>query len=148
MWELSTERVTGRLKDDPSFAFDPTTVRGDATKVALEAIFATGKCYPRPGQVDVTLESDWIRIDIPSDVDALMAGDLQLAQAWRAATRDALTHYMGVGYEVHEFIRGSRIRQDICWPAVLEIASDEENDCLAVRERKESLKLTKLISHR
>ena len=101
------ERVSGRLKDDPSFAFDPTTIRGETIRIALEAILAPGKPYPQPGQVDATLESDWIRIDIPSDVDALMAGDLQLAQAWRAATRDALTHYMGVGYEVHEFIRGS-----------------------------------------
>ena len=43
----------------------------------------------------------------------------------------------------------ARIRQDICWPAVLEIACDEENDCPAVREIvPESLKLTKLISHR
>ena len=106
VWELSTERVSGRLKDDPSFAFDPTTIRGKTIRIALEAILAPGKPYPHPGQVDATLESDWIRIDIPSDVDALMAGDLQLAQAWRAATRAALTHYMGLGYEVQEFIRG------------------------------------------
>ena len=35
-----------------------------------------------------------------------MEVDLHLAQAWRAATREALTHYMGTGYEVREFTRG------------------------------------------
>lgn len=106
VWELFTDRVSGRLKDDPLHAFDPTTVRGEVIQVALEASFSSDGSYPRPGQMDATLESEWVRIDIPSDVDALMEDDLQLAQAWRATTREALTHYMGLGYEVHEFIRG------------------------------------------
>ena len=106
VWQLSTERVAGRLADDPLHVFDPTTVRDEAVQIALEASFSSDGPSPRPGPVNATLESDWVRIDIPSDMDTLMEVDLHLAQAWRVATREALTHYMGTGYEVREFTRG------------------------------------------
>jgi predicted GNAT superfamily acetyltransferase len=38
-----------------------------------------------------------------------MQDDPELALAWRAATREAFTHYLARGYEVRAFARGERL---------------------------------------
>ena len=81
LWHLPTERVAGRLTDDPSHAFDPSSIDDASTGVALAAISTDGGSHPRPGPVDCTLGNEWVRVEIPSDVGALMDDDLGLAQA-------------------------------------------------------------------
>jgi len=53
------------------------------------------------------LDDPVVSVAIPADVSALMAESLELAVAWRQATRTALTHYMDRGYEVRELVRGA-----------------------------------------
>jgi len=38
-----------------------------------------------------------------------MADSMELAVAWREATRSALTYYMDRGYEVREIVRSDRL---------------------------------------
>ena len=105
LWQLPTERVAGRVVDDPRHAFDASVIDADSVGVALSAL-TRSDTLPAPGRVDLDLRGDWVSVEIPSDVGEMMDRDLGLAQAWRAATREALTHYMQSGYEVREFVRG------------------------------------------
>jgi len=104
LWQLPTDRVAGRLRDDPSWSFDVSSV--DEASVGIGLAAASTSRHPQPGQVEIGLGNHWVSIEIPSNVGALMNEDLDLARAWRSATRSALTHYMGSGYEVREFVRG------------------------------------------
>ena len=119
LWQLSAQRVEGRVADDPAHAFDPSAIDRKSVGVALGASDARDD-RSHPEAVDLTLGEDWVSVAIPADISRLMAEDLELAQAWRLATRKALTHYMGIGYEVREFARGrptskyllARVRED------------------------------------
>jgi predicted GNAT superfamily acetyltransferase len=107
LWQLPTDRVAGRVVNDPSHAFDLASIDPNAIGVVLDASIRSD-ALPVPGRVDLGLEHEWLSVAIPSDVGSLMERDLGLAQAWRAATRNALTHYLQSGYEVREFARGHR----------------------------------------
>lgn len=119
LWQLSTERVEGRIADDPAHEFNPSAIDRTSVGVALAASDARDG-HAHPEAVDLTLGDAWVSVAIPADISTLMAQDLELAQAWRAATREALAHYMGLGYEVREFMRGqpastyllARVRED------------------------------------
>lgn len=109
LWRLSSDRVAGRLLDDPAYMFQPSSVDESSVGVALAASLSPMSSHPIPGLVDLDLGSDWLSVEIPSDVGTLMDEDLDLAQAWRVATRATLGHYMGSGYEVREFVRGPSV---------------------------------------
>jgi predicted GNAT superfamily acetyltransferase len=51
-------------------------------------------------------ESAVVGVAVPKDFSGLAGGDPALARRWRAATRRALTHYLGTGYRVAGFWRG------------------------------------------
>lgn len=99
LWLLDSERVEARLA-----GAEPDTY-ADAP-FALPAAGADPRGHPRPGAPDTSLGNDAVRVAIPSDVGSLMDDDMELAVAWRAATRTALTHYLDAGYQVEEFERG------------------------------------------
>jgi predicted GNAT superfamily acetyltransferase len=46
-----------------------------------------------------------VQVEIPSDIDALVARDSRAARRWRDATRRAFLWYLGRGYAVHRFDR-------------------------------------------
>jgi len=50
-------------------------------------------------------ESAIVGVAIPQDFSGLAGRDPALARRWRAATRRALTHYLGAGYRVAGFRR-------------------------------------------
>jgi predicted GNAT superfamily acetyltransferase len=75
--------------------------------VALAGRLAAG--HPRPTTPDLSHTDERITVKIPSDLGALMQDDPELALAWRAATREAFTHYLAGGYEVRAFARGERL---------------------------------------
>ena len=109
LWRLPSERVGGRLVDDPAQMFEPLSLDEMSVGIALSASPSSVSYHPSPGVVELDLGNDWISVAIPSDVGTLMDEDLDLAQAWRIATRAALRHYMGLGYEVREFVRGQSV---------------------------------------
>jgi len=50
-----------------------------------------------------------VRVEIPADIQAVKAEDLDLAAAWRRSTRRAFLHYFARGYQVTAYLRdGSR----------------------------------------
>jgi predicted GNAT superfamily acetyltransferase len=44
--------------------------------------------------------ADAVRVEIPSDIHAVIAADAAAAARWRAATRRAFTHYLAGGWRV------------------------------------------------
>jgi len=112
LWLLDSDRVAGRLSDAMSGDRSTGDERGAAPAatnipVALDA--GHEGAYPHPGEPVFSIGSDDVAVRIPSDIVSLMEEDMELAVAWRAATRVAFTHYLGEGYEVREFVRGDRV---------------------------------------
>jgi len=101
LWLLSSERVRARLSGEPSGS---APVAMPAAETALGA--RVGRHHPEPDSSDLSLGNDVVRVTIPSDIATIMQDDMDLAWAWRAATREAFTHYLASGFEVREFIRG------------------------------------------
>ena len=53
----------------------------------------------------VTLAEEYLLIEIPGDIKSIENDDLELAVAWRDATRKAFTTALTGGYLVEEFFR-------------------------------------------
>ena len=104
LWLLTSDRVRERLNSVAPAAM--ATVLDDLP-VALEAEDAAA--HPHPGSPVLSFGNDGVAVRIPSDIVSLMDHDMELARAWRAATRATFTHYLGAGYEVREFVRGDRV---------------------------------------
>jgi predicted GNAT superfamily acetyltransferase len=49
-----------------------------------------------------------VRIEIPENIQAIKEKDLEEAAAWRASTRRAFEHYLGLGYRIEAFYRDDR----------------------------------------
>jgi len=102
LWLLKSERVEARL------------ARVD-TVVTLEELgdvpFALGAWTDsgdlRPGEADLSLTADRLRVAIPTDIVTIMNHSMELAMEWRMATRPVFAHYLGEGYEVRELVRGN-----------------------------------------
>jgi len=92
-WHLRAPRVEGRLARGYS---PPGSELVRELPRALDA--ETGMDLPRPRGAMLGLEANRIIVEIPSDFQGLKARDLELARAWRLATREVLSHYMGRGY--------------------------------------------------
>lgn len=104
LWLMDTPRVAGRLAgSDPP----PPAERIAVAPLALDAT-AEGS-HPVPGTPDTDLDVELIRVAIPSDIGSLMRDDLDLAVAWRSATRAVFAHYLAAGWEVREFVRGDGV---------------------------------------
>lgn len=102
LWLMDSERVRRRV-DQEEPGPGPGKGTGDDAPVALAAL-TTGE-LPHPDTPDLTLEAPEVRVSIPADISAVMAASMDLAVAWREATREALLHYMDRGYEVRELLR-------------------------------------------
>ena len=105
LWLMQSERVRRRL-DGVERGPDATALAG-----CVSALDAAGGDHdqPRPGGVLLGAEEPTVRVAIPADISSVMADSMELAVAWREATRTALTHYMDRGYEVRELVRGVRV---------------------------------------
>lgn len=102
LWLMDSERVTRRMAGDER---GPTAADAGNGPVALgEKV--PGSSLPEPSEPDLGLEAPDVRVAVPSDISEVMATSMDLAVAWREATRSALTHYLARGYEVREFLRG------------------------------------------
>lgn len=115
LWLLDSDRVTRRMgralehagPRQPARPAEPTRPTGpvEPTEPALTAVGPPDA--PRPGVPRLGLDADRVRVAIPPDIGAIMERDSGLAAAWRAATREVLTHYLERGYEVDHFDRAA-----------------------------------------
>jgi predicted GNAT superfamily acetyltransferase len=104
LWRMGSERATRRIEQGER---GPVAAAHADDAVALaEADPASG--LPRPGAPRTGLDAPRVRIAIPADISEVMATSMDLAVAWREATRAAITHYLDRGYEVRELLRGAR----------------------------------------
>jgi predicted GNAT superfamily acetyltransferase len=128
LWLLDSERVRdlmadragglaateegGRAKIDERDRTDidgPGGEPGDRKPPAVALVGRLAAGHPRPTTPDLSHTDERIAVRIPSDLGALMQDAPELALAWRAATREAFTHYLARGYEVRAFARGERL---------------------------------------
>jgi len=104
LWLLDSERVVRRMtgtERGPS-----AEARRDCREVLGATAVIAGSGPVQPGSVHLGAEDPVVSVAIPADVSAVMAASMEVAVAWREATRTVLTHYMGRGYEVRELVRG------------------------------------------
>ena len=108
-WDMDSPRVQGRLagSDRPPFLDELRDVP-DAFPVGMEGDF------PVPGAVDPPNPEDRsvgaLLVAIPRDIQVLKARSLELAVAWRTATRAILGPLLGSGaWEVLELLPGELV---------------------------------------
>jgi predicted GNAT superfamily acetyltransferase len=105
-WLMDSERVVDRMSGRVR---GPGPEAGEGASVALgEGTSARSTGHPHPGAPRLDLDRSRVRIAIPADISAVMATSMELAVAWREATRVTLVHYLDRGYEVRELLRGPR----------------------------------------
>ncbi len=97
----STAALDAPVAVDPSVALD--------APAALDAVARPEGEPPRPGSVHLDLDGSAVRVAIPADIGAVMAADMDLALAWRQATRRVFDHYLASGFEVNGFSRGTSV---------------------------------------
>lgn len=88
------------------------TSRPGANRVELperaSTVVNVVEIHPRSGLpinrgYDLRRADEWLRLQIPRDIGAVKEGDVELAQAWRAQTREMFTTYLERGYRVQGF---------------------------------------------
>lgn len=104
LWLMDTDRVARRVAGEER---GPDSLQAARALAVLDADESGD--LPRPGRVLLGAGEAAIRVPIPADVSSVMADSMELAVAWREATREALTHYIDRGYEVRELVRGPRV---------------------------------------
>lgn len=104
LWLMDHDRVARRLRGEER---GPAAERAPESRVALAEADPAGD-LALPGEPVLGLDAPRVRVAIPADVSAVMERSMEVALAWRAATREALSHYLDRGYEVRELLRGPR----------------------------------------
>jgi len=100
LWLMSTERVEKRLAG----AGDHESPGLEGTPAALG--WEPGSAgHPRPGQELLDLEEGVVSVAVPANLDGLMNDSMELALAWRQATRVIFEAYLDRGYEARELVR-------------------------------------------
>ena len=98
-WELDSLRVLRRLGGEA-----PPSA-GDVAGVPLVNRIVREEPDPVCAASDLALEAKRLLVAIPADVQRLKAGSLELALAWRAETRAALTAYFERGFTATALVR-------------------------------------------
>ncbi len=97
-------RMEGRASDRPS------AVRAVMERASPETRYPVLTPFPRPG--DVRPPEDRARIpvvlvEVPADIEAVLAREPEAGAVWRAATREHFTWALGHGYEVSGIVGGA-----------------------------------------
>jgi predicted GNAT superfamily acetyltransferase len=104
LWLMDSQRAERRTRGAER---GPDAAVHAADPAALAEV-DPASALPRPGVPVTGMDALRVRVAIPADVSGVMAASMELALAWRQATRTVLTHYLDRGYEVRELLRGSR----------------------------------------
>ncbi len=104
LWLLDSDRVRRRVEGRER---GPGSEVAQGVPAALDARSAGGWVEPDEPRLD--LDAERVTVAIPSDISAIMGESTDLAVAWRSATRTALRHYLGSGWEVREALRDEHV---------------------------------------
>ena len=118
-WLISTERVerriavitpkehrvaeptTGGQALAPGFAITEEHLYDSGPSVLVRK----GSSWQRLVEPGGRLESEECLIEIPSDIGALKATDMEMAQRWRLAVQTAFIQFFALGFVAREFVR-------------------------------------------
>lgn len=110
-WKIGGDRVARRLAEGPPDMGELARRYGGAPLLGPETV-ETGVLPPlsRPGRGgrgvrERDQDPPLVRVEIPENLQALKAEDLDRAVAFRASTRRAFESYLGRGYQVEAFCR-------------------------------------------
>ena len=103
-WHLSRPHVERRLAAQGQPLIRDHGVA--SAPVINRSVLHDGVLHPGPA----TLQADSRRVlvEIPSDFDAMLMRDIELARAWRLHTREAFTSLLSRGYRVVDFFLSRR----------------------------------------
>lgn len=99
LWLIDSERVVARVGGEPG----PEQGADEGALPVMEAR-ASGDLL-LPTKPDLTLVVDRLLVPIPASIQEVKARSPEAATEWRSATREALSTYIGLGYEVRELYR-------------------------------------------
>ena len=94
-WQIASDRVVRRLSEGPP---DPEEVRRRFRDAPLVSPGTSPGGGPLP-------DAPLVGIEIPSNIQALKAEDLELARSYRASIRRAFEHYLAGGWRIEDFYR-------------------------------------------
>ncbi len=106
-WWINSPRVLARLAQPEK----PDFTRLDRLPPANYTTLQAGLLMNRA--LDLELQAEALRVEIPRDFSALKRDDPGLAARWRSESRRLFEHYLQAGYRVSEFFddrRGDRPR--------------------------------------
>jgi predicted GNAT superfamily acetyltransferase len=99
-WLIASDEVIRRLAEGPPDLAEVRRRFADAPVVGPGIGHGMG-----PGEDEPLPDAPLVRVEIPANVQALKAEDLELARAYRASTRRAFEHYLGEGRRIDAFYR-------------------------------------------
>ena len=92
-WKLKSDWVVDRIEQP--------TLKNEAFQSASPSIVRIG---PEEGPiVELSSHSAQVFLDVPGEYNKLVSDKNSLAVSWRAATREAFTHALAIGYTVQDF---------------------------------------------
>ena len=103
---LGTDRFLAEwhLASSPPAADQTSELKLDGLPLALEGELSR-EGFLRPGIPDPDLDSHSVGIEIPSSIQKVKERSLETAMQWRLRTREALLHYLSLGYQVTGLVR-------------------------------------------
>ncbi len=105
-WWIDSERVRTRLSGDrprPSLA---AVLDRDAVLLNPASVGSDG--LPRPASVLERPVASIVLVEVPANVRAIKAADMELARKWREQTREALEECFAAGYTASDFVSEER----------------------------------------
>lgn len=131
LWLMDSERVVARVAgterspraqdvEDVAVALGEEEDGGTSSSQAQLGAGAPVWEPPRPGVPRLDLDDEAVRVAIPSEISRIMSDCLEVAVAWRDATRSTFVHYLNRGYEATELVRGSRLSHYLLTKRVIE----------------------------
>ncbi len=82
---------------------EPPQRERPAADVARTAVVENG----RVRVVEPLPDATRVLVPVPRDIEALLGASQDAALAWRLATREAILHYLALGYQITAFYRGT-----------------------------------------
>lgn len=99
LWLIGSDRVARRAGGEPG----PEAGGDDGAAAVMRTRVADDVILPT--EPDLTIMADRVLIPIPASIQEVKARSSEAATEWREATREALSTYIGLGYEVRELYR-------------------------------------------
>ncbi len=100
VWRISSSRVTERLRLSPAEPVADVARLKSSLALCETALRPSGARFPIRARAP---EGDEVNVEIPADLVRLRTADPGTAKHWRAITREALLHALGMGYRVDDF---------------------------------------------